>query len=155
MDLRIEPMATKKPPTGEHAVRLRIVIEDPVPGVMHSLQDANNLPVAAQRAHEGAPLRIEFEVRATVTEVGVRWLGEHIRREGPERRFAYVAIGKSAGDAASPWERRMKIDVHTIAAVLVAAASRGKVLEVVVPGRGADDTPACATVKPLRAWRAV
>jgi hypothetical protein len=148
-------MATKKVPTGEHAVRLRIVIEDPVPGVLHSLQDAKNVPVTPQRAVEGQPLVFEFEVRAKLTDVGVRWLGDHVRREGPERRFVYVAIGKSAGDAVSPWERRMKIDVHTIRAELVAAAVRGKVLEVVVAGTGANGTPACATVNPRRAWRAV
>jgi hypothetical protein len=45
--------------------------------------------------------------------------------------------------------------MHTIGAQLVAAAVRGKVLEVVVSGTGADGTPACATVKPKRAWRAV
>lgn len=49
----------------------------------------------------------------------------------------------------------MKIDVHTIGAELVAAAARGKVLEVFVAGTGTDGTPACATVKPARAWRAV
>jgi ABC-type sugar transport system substrate-binding protein len=36
----------------------------------------------------------------------------------------------------------MKIDVHTIGVELVAAAVRGKVLEVVVAGAGADGTPA-------------
>jgi hypothetical protein len=148
-------MATKKVPPGKHAVRLRIVIEEPVPGVLHSLQVAKNAPVSAQRAVAGQPLAIEFEVRAMVTDDGVRWLGEHIRREGPERRFVYVAIGKSAGDAVSPCERRMKIDVHTIGAELVAAAVRGKVLEVVLAGTGADGTPACATVMPKRTWRAV
>ena len=51
--------------------------------------------------------------------------------------------------------RLLKIDVHTIGKELVAAAARGKVLEVVVAGTGADGTPACATVKPTRAWQAV
>jgi len=78
-------MATKKAPTGEHAVRMRIVIDDPLPGVLHSLQDSKNVPVGPQRAVEGHPLVFDFEVRAKVTDVGVRWLGEHIRREGPER----------------------------------------------------------------------
>lgn len=148
-------MTQKKLPDGEHAVRLRIVIEDPVPGVVHSLQDAKNVPVAAQSAVEGEPLTFEFEVRAKISDDGVRWLGEHIRREGPERRFVYIAIGTQAGDVASPWSRRMKIDVHMIGAELVAAAARGKVLEVVVVGTGADGTPVCATVRPKRAWRAV
>ena len=126
-----------------------------MPGVLHSLQDAKNVPLGAQRAVAGKPLAFEFETRAKVNDDGVRWLGEHVRREGRERRFVYVAIGTQAGDAASPWSRRMKIDVHTIGAELVAAAVCGKVLEVVVSGTGADGTPACATVKPKRTWRAV
>jgi hypothetical protein len=104
-------MATKKPPEGEHAVRLRIVIEDPVPGVLHSLQDAKNVPVAAQRASKDEP----FDARTKVTDDSVRWLGEHVRREGPKRRFVYVAIGKSAGDATSPRERRRNVDVNSLA----------------------------------------
>jgi hypothetical protein len=66
------PSPAQLPPTGERAVRLRIVIEDPVPSVMHSLQDAKNVPMAAQRAVEGQPLVFEFEVRAKVTDDGVR-----------------------------------------------------------------------------------
>lgn len=38
------------------------------------------------------PLAFEFEVRAKVTDGGACWFREHIRREGPERRFVYVAI---------------------------------------------------------------
>ena len=148
-------MATKKLSPGEHAVRLRIVVEGPVAGVMYSLQGKENRPVGAVRAVGGEPLVLELEVRASVTEEGVRWLGEHVRREGAERRFVYVAVGTQAGDGSSPWSRRMKVDVHTIGAELVQSATRGKVLEVRVAGTGADGTPACATVKPTQAWVAV
>jgi hypothetical protein len=83
--------------------------------VLHSLQDAKNVPVGAQRAVKGMPLAFEFEVRAKVADDGVRWLGDHVRREGPERRFVYIAIDKSAGDAASPRERRSNVDVNSLA----------------------------------------
>lgn len=88
-------MDTKKPSLGEHAVRLRIVVEAPVPGVLHSLQDAKNVPVGAQRAAAGQPLVFEFEGRAKVTDDGVRWLGEHIRREGPS--------GSSSASRSTRW----------------------------------------------------
>lgn len=132
-------------------LRLRVVVEDPVAGVLHSLQDPRNHPIAAQRS-TGAPLVFEFAVRVAA---GPRFLGAQVRREGPTRRFVYVAVGKPAGDAASCWERRMKIDIHTIAQPLIDQAVAGKVLEVVVAGAGKDGTPACATVTPKRAWRAV
>ncbi len=111
--------------------------------------------MGALRAVGGQPLMFEFEVRASVTEAGVRWLGDHVRREGVERRFVYAPVGTQAGDASPPWSRRIRIDVNTIGKELVASAARGKVLEVVVPGTGADGTPACATLKPTRGWQAV
>jgi hypothetical protein len=56
---------------------------------------------------------------------------------------------------ASEWSRRAKIDVHDIPADLLAPARQGEVLEVVLPGRAKDGGPACATVRPIRAWRAI
>lgn len=119
------------------------------------LQGEASRPVGTLRAVGRQPLVLEFEVSVKGADDGVRWLGDHVRREGPERRFVYVAVGTQAGDAASSWSRRMKLDVHTIGADLVATAARDKVLEFVVTGTGDDGTPACATVKPRRAWRAV
>jgi hypothetical protein len=78
-----------------------------------------------------------------------------VRREGATRRFVYIAIGTSAGQHASEWSRRAKIDVHDIPADLLAPARQGEVLEVVLPGRAKDGGPACATVRPIRAWRAI
>jgi hypothetical protein len=78
--------------------------------------------------------------------------GPFVRREGPERRFVYIRIGTSAGDHAAPWSRRAKIDIHDIPrAMLVPDA----LLEVHLPGRGKDGTPACATVRPVTGWRPV
>ena len=76
-----------------------------------------------------------------------------MRREGSTRRFVYIAVGTSAGQHASEWSRRAKIDVHGIPADLLAQARAGRVLEVVLPGRAKDGGPACATVRPLQAWR--
>ena len=77
------------------------------------------------------------------------------RREGPARRFVYIAIGTSAGQHASEWSRRAKIDIHDIPADLLTQAREGRLLEVVLPGRAKDGGPACATVRPLQAWRVV
>ena len=82
-----------------------------------------------------------------------RFTGPFVRREGPTRRFVYICIGASAGQHGSEWSRRAKIDIHDIPAALLAQARDGVVLEVVLPGRGKDGTPACATVRPLQPWR--
>ena len=60
-----------------------------------------------------------------------------------------------SADIADEWSRRAKIDVHDIPADLLAQARQGEVLEVVLPGRAKDGGPACATVRPIRTWRAV
>ena len=65
------------------------------------------------------------------------------------RRFVYIRIGQYAGDAASPWARRMKIDIHDIAQDLLdRAATSGGVIETTITGTAPDGTPSCATVRP-------
>ena len=132
-------------------ITLRLTIADPVAGVAYSLQDKANTPIDPRTAHDG-PIR--FDVPITLSDDG-RPTGPFVRREGPTRRFVYIAIGTSAGQHDSVWSRRAKIDVHDISADLLALARQGHVLEVVLPGRAKDDGPACATVRPLRTWRAV
>lgn len=136
-------------PSGD-PIALRLTIRDPAPGALYSLQDKDSHPVEPRRAGD-APLSFDVPVR---NDAG-RWLGEFVRREGPVRRFVYIAIGTCAGDAASPWTRRAKVDIHEIPAGLVEAGRAGAVLEVMLPGHEAKGGPACATVKPLAPWRAV
>lgn len=132
-------------------ITLRLTIHDPVPGVAYSLQDKANAPVEPRIASD-SPL--SFDVPVTLTD-DTRFTGPFVRREGPTRRFVYICIGASAGQHGSEWSRRAKIDIHDIPAALLAQARDGKALEVILPGRGKDGTPACATVRPLQPWRVV
>lgn len=132
-------------------ITLRLTIDDPVPGVTYSLQDKKSTPVGAAVAGDG-PLSFDAAVRVAD---GRRFLGDYVRSEGPERRFVYIAIGGQAGDAGSPWSRRVKVDIHTIAPQLLEKALAGAVLEARLPGRDKDGEPACATLKPLGGWRAL
>jgi hypothetical protein len=128
---------------------LRLTIEDPVPGVAYSLQDAKSVPVGALVATEG-PISFDVPIRVAP---GPRLLGDFVRREGPERRFVYIAVGGQAGDPASPWSRRVKVDVHDLPAPLLERALAGDVVEARLPGRDKDGGPSCATLKPLAGWR--
>jgi hypothetical protein len=132
------------------AITLRLTTADPVPGVAYSLQDKANAPVEPRIADDGP---ISFDAPVTLSDDG-RLTGPFVRREGPSRRFVYIAIGTSAGQHGE-WSRRAKIDVHDIPADLLALARDGRVLEAVLPGRARDGGPACATVRPLQPWRAV
>jgi hypothetical protein len=128
-------------------VTLRLIIDDPVPGVRYSLQK-DDLPFEPHTAGDGP---IAFELPVTLHPDG-RMSGPFVRREGTVRRFVYIRIGTSAGDHASPWSRRAKIDIHDIPKTLLAP---GALLEVHLPGRGKDGSPACATVRPVAPWRPV
>jgi hypothetical protein len=128
-------------------VTLRLIIDDPVPGVRYSLQK-EDMPFEPRTAGDGP---LAFELPITLHPDG-RMTGPFVRREGPQRRFVYIRIGTSAGDHASAWSRRAKIDIHTIPAALLVP---GALLEVRLPGRARDGSPACATVRPVMEWRPV
>lgn len=133
----------------DQQITLRLTIGEPVPGVAYSLQNKQGEPVGAVIAGD-QPL--SFDVQVAVAP-GPRFLGDMVRREGPTRRFVYIAIGEQAGDAASPWNRRAKIDIHDLPAELLEKALAGSVLEALLPGRAADGGPACASVRPLGPWK--
>lgn len=129
-------------------VHMRIVIETPVPGVLHSLQSKDGHPLGPKVSQSGEQLTFDFSVRVAP---GPKFFGDQVRREGPTRRFVYIRIGKSAGDPSSPWSRRMKIDIHDLDQDLFdRATGTGGVVEVTVDGTGKDGSPACATVRPTR-----
>ncbi len=130
---------------------LRLTITDPVPGIHYSLQDAKSVPVDVRVA---ADVPMSFDVPVTLRPEG-KLGGTFVRREGPVRRFVYIAIAAQAGQTDPTGHvisRRAKIDVHDIPADLLRA---GATVEAVLPGRGKDGTPACATVRPLSPWKAV
>jgi hypothetical protein len=139
------------PRPAQTEIRMRLVIETPVPGVAYSLQDKESKPVDT-RMSKGATLTFDFPIRVSD---GLKFYGEQVRSEGPERRFVYIATGQQAGQKDTVWSRRMKIDIHTIPAALIARAKTGKVLEATINGTGRDGTPACASVRLAKPWRAV
>lgn len=126
-------------------IRMRIVIEQPVAGVLHSLQTGDTGILDPKRSQAGEPLVFDFPVRIAP---GRKFFGDQVRREGPTRRFVYIRIGQSAGDHGTSITRRMKIDVHDTPQDLLDRAVAGEgVVELTVNGTGKDGTPACATVK--------
>ncbi|WP_016747734.1 DUF5990 family protein [Rhizorhabdus wittichii] len=128
-------------------IALRIVIERPVIGVLHSLQGKDDLPLDPKSSLGGEALVFDVPIRVAP---GPKFFGEQVRREGPVRRFVYIRVGQLAGDPASPWSRRIKIDIHDIGDALLDRAMQGDaVIETTIDGTGADGTPACATVRAL------
>ncbi|HEX4694409.1 DUF5990 family protein [Sphingomonas sp.] len=131
--------------TDQTEIPVRIIIENPVAGVLHSLQSGDTGVLDPKRSEAGEPLVFDLPVRVAP---GPKFFGDQVRREGPTRRFVYIRIGTMAGDPSSEWTRRMKIDVHDIPQDLLDCAMAGAgVVELTVNGTGKDGTLACATVK--------
>lgn len=127
-------------------VNFRIIIDQPVVGVFHSLQAKDDLPLDPKYSREGEPLIFDFPVRVGP---GPKFFGDQVRREGPERRFVYIRVGQLAGDPLSPWSRRIKVDIHDVDEKLLdRAASSPGVVETVIVGTAKDGTPTCATARP-------
>lgn len=127
-------------------VRARIIVEHPVPGVLHSLQSTDRMPLDPKRSALGEAIRFDFPLRIGP---GPKFFGDQVQREGPERRFVYIRVGQAAGEHASPWSRRMKIDIHDTDPALLDKAMRGGVLVFTVDGTAKDGSPVCATVRPV------
>lgn len=137
--------------TAQTEVRMRLVIENPVAGVTHSLQDKKSAPVDAKASASGEALAFDFPIRIGP---GPKFYGEQVRSEGSERRFVYVAVGQPAGDHRSCWSRRMKVDIHTIPQALLDGAMAGHGLVGTVNGTAGDGSPVCATVR-VESWRLI
>jgi hypothetical protein len=75
-------------------IRMRLVIENPAPGVGHSLQDKKNRPLDAQASKSGEALTFELSLRIAH---GPKFSGEQVRSEGLERRSSTLpAVDKLA-----------------------------------------------------------
>ncbi len=126
-------------------INLRFVVAQPVIGVRHSLQAKDESPLDPKTSREGEPLLFDIVVRVGP---GPKYFGDQVRREGPVRRFVYLRIGQLAGDPASPWSRRIKIDIHDIADELLDRARNGDHIETTIIGTAKDGTPTCGTARP-------
>jgi hypothetical protein len=131
---------------------LRIIIEQPPPGVDFALQKGSgNLyeTVQTQRS-QGGDLVFEFQptIRDGVSG-GMEALGGPFV-QGPRRqRFVYLDIGRCAGQTESCWSRRLKVPLDGIPPKFAA----GGILECRVAGTGRDGGPNCASVKDFEGWK--
>ena len=64
----------------QREIRMRIVIENPVPGVLHSLQSKDGHPLDSKKSDTGEALAFDFPVRIAE---GPKFFGDQVRREGP------------------------------------------------------------------------
>jgi hypothetical protein len=130
---------------------LRIVIEQPPPGVDFALQKGSGKLYETVQKQRSDGKDVVFEFKPSLREglSGTAALAGPFVQGPPRQRFVYVDIGTYAGQADSCWSRRLKVPLDGIPAKVIEA---GGVLEARVPGTGRDGGPTCATVRHFDGW---
>jgi len=135
---------------------LRIILENPPPGVDFGLQKGHGSRYETIQTQRSGTDNLTFEFDITIKtrpDANPDFSGEYV--QGPRgNRFIYIDIGTYAGQADTPWSRRLKIPLSNIIMETLQnmVADPSLVLETRVPGTGKDGGPNCATVKSFNGW---
>jgi len=131
----------------------KIILEKPTPNVTWGLQKGkgSDYETVQKQVSQSNDLVFEFTAEAKTTENGEPdFFGPFVQGKKGER-FVYLDIGTCAGEAGSPWSRRLKIPLRGITRQIFEKAG-DTVLQCMVAGTGKDGGPNCATVKPFNGW---
>ena len=139
------------------ALPLRLILVDAPANLDYGVQrgrGADGEPMFVQQRKRGD---VVFDFSVTVDDDGKdsrpRFSGEFVQGT-PARRFIYIAVGTYAGQANTPWSRRMIVLLEGITRKQVAEAiTHGHCLSVRIPGTGKDGGPNCATVQFIDGWQ--
>ena len=134
---------------------LRIVIDDPLPGVAIALQRgaAAGAELVAPAAGSDSVFDLTVTADGDLPDGRPRLLGPFVQGP-PLARFVYLCVGEAAGQAGSPWRGRVKVPLGDISRDLVETLPPGGRLEGRIPGRGRGGGPALASVPILPpGWR--
>jgi hypothetical protein len=136
-------------------ITIQIVLRNPPDGVAFALQRGKDELLPRVLA-SGADLSLSLTI-------GVDLAGDAIDVRGPfvqgprGERFFYVCCGEIAGQAGSPWRRRIKVPLGAIDADLAQACLDDDklALRAVIAGKAKDGGPPAATVPLIEAWKRV
>jgi len=138
-------------------VTLRIVLENPVTGVVYGIQKGkgNNYETMQKQTAGSSDLLFEFPVSVELDKNQKLVFKGPFVQGPPQERFLYIDIGTCAGQLNTPWSRRLKIPIAGISATLISNLSAQDILVTRVPGTAKDGGPNCATVKPFAGWELI
>lgn len=131
---------------------LSIVVENPVRGLALMLQrgqaqKATLLPPASDSS-SAVTFELEVTVNGSLSSGRPRLLGPFVQGP-PDARFVYLAVGRRAGQAESPWDGRVKIPLSGLDwSQIEELAPQGR-LVARIAGQSPKGGPALASVKLL------
>jgi hypothetical protein len=134
------------------ALPIRIVVEDPIPGLVIALQRGQSakaeLVPPARRSAEAVAFDLEVTVDGRLADGRPRLLGPCVQGP-PDGRFVYLCVGRYAGQAESDWAGRVKVPLGAIGWAEMEALSPDGRLTARITGRSPKGGPALASVRLL------
>lgn len=136
----------------DRSVLARVRVVNPVAGCAYALQRRDG---SVDQVHVADAAELTFTASITLKlrdDESFDPTGLHVC--GPRKgRFLYVTSGVRADQAHSPWDRRAKISVETLAAAVPMSLDlMPPLIEIVIAGTARDGGPACASVQPVATW---
>ena len=132
---------------------LGIVVEEPVSGLVLALQrgqsDKATLLPPARNSSAAVAFELEVTVDGSLPDGRPRLLGPFVQGP-PGARFVYLAVGKRAGQAESPWDGRVKVPLGGLDWKQIEALPPKGRLVARIAGQSPRGGPALASVQLLR-----
>jgi hypothetical protein len=124
---------------------IRIVVEEPVPGLAMALQrgKAEHVPPARVSA-TAVVFDLAVTVEGALPDGRPRLLGPFVQGP-PAARFVYLAVGRYAGQADSPWGGRVKVPLTGLGWSEIEALGPGARLVARIAGTSPRGGPALAS----------
>jgi hypothetical protein len=138
--------------TARFQLPIRIVVEDPVPGLSIALQRGNaakaELVQPANRSADAVVFDLDVTVNGGRPDGRPRLLGPYVQGP-PEARFVYLPVGKYAGQADSEWGGRVKVPLGGLGWDEIEALAPAARLVARIAGQSPKGGPALASVRLL------
>jgi len=133
-------------------VPIRIIVEDPVPGLTIALQRGKSAKVTLLPPSSQSPDAVVFDLDVTVDgrlpDGRPRLLGPCVQGP-PEARFVYLPLGRYAGQVDSEWGGRVKVPLGGLGWDQIKTLSSGARLAARIQGRSPKGGPALASMQLL------
>lgn len=135
-------------------IRLRIVLQNAVDGIVYGLQKGKgpNYETVQAQTGSGRDLTFEFSVHLKEAKGTLPTIGGPFVQGPAGSRFVHIGIGSYAGQQGASWNGRMKVPLPEAAFQNALSDERNIFWSCTVPGRDNSGKPVFATVKPFVGW---